>query len=188
MPGTARITPTETIGFDGGSRMTSASAIASSTPGAGFDVRRSDRDDRLGRQRRAVAHPPLLEVDGAPAGIGLVDRHVGLHPVVAHRQQGDARLPARRRAPSSPPRAGSPRRASGCGRDGWRDRGRRGRTRPGPTPYALSSSRTAKVSPTRPQPRSSSRPPPSVYMIVSRSGQMRRPCSDDVIAGVDDRR
>lgn len=36
MPGTARIVPTETTGLDGGKRMTSASPIASRTPGAGL--------------------------------------------------------------------------------------------------------------------------------------------------------
>src|SRR5256885_12796364 len=47
----------------------------------------------------------------------------------------------------------------------------------GSAPYAASSSRTAHVSPARPQPRSVSMPPPRVYMQVSRSGQIRRPCS-----------
>ncbi len=36
MPGTARMVPTETTGLDGGKRITSAAAIASSTPGAGL--------------------------------------------------------------------------------------------------------------------------------------------------------
>ncbi len=45
----------------------------------------------------------------------------------------------------------------------------------GSTPYAASSSLTVKVSPSRPQPRSSLMPPPRVYMTVSRSGQTRRP-------------
>jgi hypothetical protein len=35
-PATCRIVPTETTGFDGGSSTTSASEIASSTPGPGF--------------------------------------------------------------------------------------------------------------------------------------------------------
>ncbi len=38
MPGTARMVPIETTGLDGGKRMTSASARASSTPGAGLAV------------------------------------------------------------------------------------------------------------------------------------------------------
>src|SRR6266568_8906911 len=46
----------------------------------------------------------------------------------------------------------------------------------GSAPYAASSSRTAQVSPARPQPRPVSMPPPSVYMQVSRSGQIRSPC------------
>ncbi len=36
MPGTVRIVPMLTTGLDGGSRITSAAAIASSTPGPGF--------------------------------------------------------------------------------------------------------------------------------------------------------
>src|SRR2546430_1624829 len=47
----------------------------------------------------------------------------------------------------------------------------------GSAPYAASSAFTVQVSPVRPQPRSVSMPPPRVYMQVSRSGQIRRPCS-----------
>src|SRR4051812_47812419 len=46
----------------------------------------------------------------------------------------------------------------------------------GSAPYPASSSLTTHVSPVRPQPRSVSIPPPRVYMHVSRSGQIRRPC------------
>ena len=44
-------------------------------------------------------------------------------------------------------------------------------------PYAPISAITCQVSARRPQPRSSSPPRPRVYMIVSRSGQIRSPCS-----------
>ena len=57
----------------------------------------------------------------------------------------------------------------------------------GSAPYAASSSLTAQVSPTRPQPRSGSAAPPRVYMTLSRSGQIRRPCMLDVVADVDHR-
>src|SRR6187200_1893024 len=46
----------------------------------------------------------------------------------------------------------------------------------GSNPYAANSSITCQLSSWRPQPRPRSAPPPSVYMIVSRSGQMRSPC------------
>src|SRR5256886_8797056 len=47
----------------------------------------------------------------------------------------------------------------------------------GSAPYAASSALTVQVSPARPQPRSASAPPPRVYMTLSRSGQIRSPCS-----------
>src|ERR1022692_3426676 len=115
MPGTARMMPMLTTGFDGGSRTKSAASIASSTPGAGFapaapapGVRRRQQDearglDRLkppgggfraprarrgdlrGGHRGVQPHPPLLEVHGAPA-LAVVEYHPGLDPVIGHRQ------------------------------------------------------------------------------------------------------
>lgn len=49
------------------------------------------------RQSGAVADPPFLKVDGlalAVGAVGLVDEDVSLVPVIGHRQQSDARLPA----------------------------------------------------------------------------------------------
>ena len=52
-----------TTGLLGASRTTSASASASSTPGRGLGGLGADEDEPPGRQRAAVADPPLLEVD-----------------------------------------------------------------------------------------------------------------------------
>ena len=75
MPGTARMVPMLTTGFDGGNSTTSAAPIASSTPGRGRGLRRADRDDLRRGRLRVQAHPPLLEVNhvalGRPARRGF---------------------------------------------------------------------------------------------------------------------
>jgi len=64
-----------------------------SRPG-GLDA---DLHERGRVQGGVVPDPPLLEVDGPPAaGVGIGHDHVGLDPLVAHRQEGDAGLPALR--------------------------------------------------------------------------------------------
>ena len=88
MPGTPRIVPIDTTGLDGASRTASAVANASTTPGAGRAASTPTCTKAVGVERRAVPHPPLLEVDGLlPAGLRVVDDDVGLDPLVAHRQQ-----------------------------------------------------------------------------------------------------
>ena len=96
MPGTPRIVPTDTTGLDGGTMTTSASAIASSTPGAGDGVLQPDHQHRLGGHLGVQPHPVLLEVHDPPAArrLGVGDRDVRLHPVVAHGQQPNPGLPA----------------------------------------------------------------------------------------------
>jgi hypothetical protein len=81
-----------TTGLLGGSTTTSASAIASSTPGAGVADSAPIATMADAGRRRAVPHPPLLEVDDPLPAVGA-HPHVGLDPVVAHRQQRRARLP-----------------------------------------------------------------------------------------------
>ena len=54
-PGTARIVPTDTTGFDGGRITTSAPSIASSTPGAGRRLVGADHDDAAGGRSRPGA-------------------------------------------------------------------------------------------------------------------------------------
>src|SRR6185503_14006664 len=46
----------------------------------------------------------------------------------------------------------------------------------GSAPYSRNSSPIRQLSPVRPQPRSASAAPASVYITLSRSGQIRRPC------------
>ena len=180
MPGTARIGPIETTGLLGATRIRSAVADASVTPGAGRAASMPTRTTASASGRGVQPHPVLLEVDGPPAagGRSVGDGDVGLDPVVGHRQQPQRGSPASQRGQ----RRGHLRqriagvRAAGCGRDGCRGPGRRGRTRSARRRTRASSSITRQLSSRRPQPRSASAPPPRVYIIVSRSGQIRRPC------------
>ena len=177
-PGTASTVPTLTTGFDGASSTTSARGDRVQHARRRRRLVGADRHDRVRRQRRLVADPPLLEVDRVPLA-----RRPGRRPrrgsPPGRRTSAAASRPAAsaRTAPRSPRRAGSRRAASGCAPGGWRCPCRPGRTTPSPAPYAASSSLTVQLSPVRPQPRSASMPPPRVYMQVSRSGQIRRPCS-----------
>ena len=87
MPGIATTVPIDTTGFDGASTMTSASAMASSTPGAGDGVLEPVHLEPERRQRRAIPRPPLLEVQIALAA-GLVrDDDVRLGLLVGRRHQ-----------------------------------------------------------------------------------------------------
>ena len=70
-----------------------------------------------------------------------------------------------------------PRAAAACARHGWRDRGRRGGTRSRRRARS-SAAMKYQVSSRRPQPSSVLSSPASVYISVSRSGEMLRPrCS-----------
>ncbi len=140
MPGTARIVPMLTTGLDGGSSTTSAVAIASSTPGTGLGVLDADRDDGVGDRLRAQPHPVLLEVHRPASGLVarallVVDHDVGLHPVIAHRQQRDAvgpEPPALAQGGGDGAERVARHRASGSGRRAWPGRGRPARTTPAP--------------------------------------------------------
>ena len=83
-----------TTGFDGGRITTSASWIASSTPGRRLGGVGADEHEPLGGDRGAQPYPPLLEVDRPPALV-IGDDHVGLDPVVRHGQQPHAGPPPR---------------------------------------------------------------------------------------------
>ena len=132
MPGTARTVPTLTTGFDGASSTTSASAIASSTPGAGRRLgrRRPDTIDCAGSSAWCRTHHSWKWIAfGSPSR--RRPRH-GSRP--GRRTSAAAARPAAtgRTAPRSPRRADSRRAASGCAPGGWRCPCRRARTRPGP--------------------------------------------------------
>ena len=119
----------ETTGLDGGSRTTSASAIASRTPGAGLRVLGADRHELQARApRRAAA--PTTPGSGSPARPGARPRsRRGSRP--GRRSSAAAGRPGRQPGAQGLghlARAGSPGRASGCARRGWRRRGRRART------------------------------------------------------------
>ena len=81
-----------TTGLDGGNSTKSAALIASSTPGAGRAAAAPSSMISAAGHRRVQPDPPLLEVHG-PAAARLVQHHVGLHPVIGHRQQRHPRLP-----------------------------------------------------------------------------------------------
>ena len=174
MPGTARIVPTDTTGLDGGKRITSASAIASSTPGAGLACSAPTGTIGLGRDGGPQPHPVLLEVDGLALARPTVDGDMGLDAVVGHRDE---------------PHPGLPPVAQRLG-DGAQRVARAEHLRPHdvrgevavaePEPLRSDAVRREllldwKVSSVRPQPCSSLMPPPRVYITVSRSGQTFSP-------------
>src|SRR5262249_16256411 len=92
MPGTARMVPTLTTGLDGGNRTTSASPMASSTPGAGAASSAPARTKPSAGPAAGQRPPPSREGDGAPARV--TQDHLGLDAVIGHREQPDAGLPA----------------------------------------------------------------------------------------------
>ena len=90
MPGTARMVPMLTTGFDGGNTITSASPMASSTPGAGA---------------ASAAPTAMMAAAGVCACMRthhswkctvrwLVQHDVRLDGVIGHRQQPHSGLPA----------------------------------------------------------------------------------------------
>ena len=89
IPGTARIGPIETTGLLGATRIRSAAAIASATPGAGRADSMPTRVIASASGCGAQPDPVLLEVHRPAAARRLVvgDGDVGLDPVVGHRQQ-----------------------------------------------------------------------------------------------------
>ena len=92
MPGTPRIVPIDTTGLDGASRIAVRGRERLGHSGCGPGPLDPDLHERLRVGRRAVAHPPLLEVDGLLlSALRVVDDDVRLDPLVAHRQQPDPR-------------------------------------------------------------------------------------------------
>ena len=130
-PGTARIGAMLTTGLLGASSTTSAAAERLEHAGRRLGRLGADEDEPLGRQLAAVAHPPLLEVHRRAAAVGSTTTWVSTRSSLAGSSR-HARAASGRTAPRSPPRAGSRRRASGCGPGGWPRPGRRGRTRSAP--------------------------------------------------------
>ncbi len=171
MPGIARIGPIDTTGLDGATITTSAEAMASSTPGAGVDAATPRySNERAAMDARCRVHhswkcmvPPSVTtwVSTSSSVAGIRRTPSGQREVM--------------RAVAS--LRGSPSRNRWV-RVRWVPMSRSPRVNHGhPTPYARSSALTRSLSPTLPQPRSSSFSPASVYMIESRSGAMRNPVS-----------
>src|SRR5579875_1082842 len=173
MPGTVRIGPMLTTGLDGGNSTTSAAAIASSTPGAGVASAAPDGTiETAGTSACSRSHHSWkCTVRRAPSS--------SMTTCVSTRSSdmGSSRTPGRHRRHS----------AAVISDSGWPSASIRVRTmwvamslsprvnQSGPAPYAASSRCTVKDSSSRPQPCCSLIPPPSVYITVSRSGQIRNP-------------
>ncbi len=83
-----------TTGFDGGNTITSASAIAASTPGAGCASSAPSKRIFSAGGSRVQADPELLEVHRTQRAVRAFDVDQRGHRVVAHRQQAHPGLPA----------------------------------------------------------------------------------------------
>ena len=121
MPGTARIGPIDTIGFDGAMTIASAAASASSTSAVARPPRSPPEADLVDLRRLVPVDEVLLELE--PAVV-----RADLGPDRGRRSSAgwSARSPARARRPSATARSGASRR--GVGRSatgGSRSRGRR---------------------------------------------------------------
>ena len=171
-PGIARIVPTETTGFDGGTTTTSASAIAASTPGAGVAVARFVCTNRAaGSAARCRTHHSSKWISWPSAVTTCVSTSSS---VIGSSVTPGAHRSARRAVTCD---SGSPSRSSSV-RARWVARSRSPSVNHSqPRPYAARSSLVRRLSSRRPQPWSSCTAPPSVYIRVSRSGQTRTPCS-----------
>ena len=137
--GTPRMVPTETTGLDGGSSdQVGVGDRVDARPGPGVDVLEPDDDHGLGRAPRRAAAPstPGSARPGARSGRRGRRSRRGSRPgrrsSAAGVRVADVGLPAPAQRLGDLRRAGSRRRASGCGPGGWRCRGRRGRTRSAP--------------------------------------------------------
>ena len=131
IPGTARIAPMLTTGIGRRQQHHVGGFDGLGDAGAGGGLVGADEREAVGRHLRAVAHPPLLEVDGPLlAVVRIGDDDMGFAAVVAGRQQPRAGLPPLAQRLGHLLTADSRRAASGCGPDGWPGRGRQGRTNP----------------------------------------------------------
>ena len=94
IPGTARIGPMETTGLLGATRIRSAAAIASATPGrAGRPRCRPDvTASAAGWARSRTQYSWKCTARRPPGACVVGDGDVGLDPVVGHRQQPQARV------------------------------------------------------------------------------------------------
>ena len=156
MPGTARIGPIDTIGFDGPMTTSSAASTAATTSAVGAAVLDAAEPDFANLGRLVAMHEVLLELEPA-----VVGQDLGAHLGVRHRQDRgghpDPCLELARDAGRPP----SPRAAGPFATGAWQGRGRRDGTT-GSSPSAARASMTVHVSSARPQPRSASSSPASV--------------------------
>ena len=160
-PGTARIGPIDTTGFDGQNTTASASAIASSTPGAGRALARP----AYRTPSTSSARPPRPSTPGSAGrrgrrlGDGTSIRVSTRSSLIGSSRGFHAEPGADPRA--SPPTASRPPPAARSGTGGCRDRGRPGRTTPARGRRPRPRRSRGSVSPRRPHPRSRSKASPS---------------------------
>src|SRR4051794_8757396 len=170
MPGTDRIAPMLTTGLLGGSSTTSASWIASTTPGAGLaagaplrtmSVAATPACSRTHHSWKCTVRPSAsVTCVSTRSSVAGSSRTPGCHRSHNRAVTSDSVIPS----------------ASHWVRSRWVARSRSPRpNHVGSAPYVASSSRTRKLSSARPQPRSAEMPSPRVYITVSRSGQTRSP-------------
>src|SRR3954451_3263357 len=170
MPGTARIVPTLTTGLLGGNSTTSQSAIASTTPGAGRAAsalcNRISRAATSACKRTHHSWKWIVEPSSSKTWVSTSSFVAGSKRPPGCQRSHNRRVTSSRPTPSR----------SHIVRAMWVARSRSpSPNHAGPAPYEASSSFNRNVSSSRPQPRSAEMPPPSVYITVSRSGQIRRP-------------
>ena len=169
-PSTARIGSSETNGFDGASTITSASRMASSTPGAGRAGSPSKRTVRTG-STRAAADEPLLELE-----LAGVRPDARAQPVVGRREATGSSSPSRRTRSAVIADSGSPARRRSV-RTRCRPMSRSPRMNQSAPPSSPATPCAARVSPATPHPLTGSIRPDSVYSTVSRSGDTCSPSS-----------
>ena len=152
-PGTPRIVPTDTTGLRRRQdhHVGVGDRVDHAGPGRRRRRRRRARSSR-GRDRGAQC-VPTTPGSGSRAGVPGASpstTHVGLDPVVGHRQQPDARLPARAQRLGHRRQRVAGVEHLGAHQVGGECRGRRARTTSARTPYAASSSLTRQSRPRGP--------------------------------------
>ena len=178
----ARIGPIDTIGFDGA--ITTTPALGRARRGPRVSGAAPSTGEAHGPHRDVVAqaHEVVLE-RRPPRRVAELDHR--REAAVGHRQQRAPRRPTpvaisavdlgRRRPLGEAGRAVQVGGQVAVAEVEPRRAGRRARRAHGRV--ALERAIACHVSPARPQPRSGSIAPASVYVIVSRSGEIARPCS-----------
>ena len=125
-PGTASSGPIETIGLDGHTTTTSALGDGARAPRGRA---RAPRPPRSGPTRRRRRGGGRRSTPGTRPRARRRSGQPGAHGVVGHRDEPDRHAEGRGELGGDLRQRGALARGAGCGRGGWRGRGRRGGTR-----------------------------------------------------------